>query len=291
MLMQPISFLLSLLALEPGGLDNHIPGDYNWDNASDIVLQQDGTAFIKVWLTEQATCSGGYQATTEVSQPYGPEHRNWKLRAAADLGDGLPDFVFQNEDSNALVVWDMVDLIQVSGGFLDPSVPNQPLALSCSAYFNNDHQNDLGFQNTANGSVWVWVIDPANPRRRKGLARPITSSVAGFDPAGYRLAGCGDFTGDGFADLVLEPDNHKVLIAKVEGFTVTEVVEVAGPGRHRWNVGGVGDLDRDGHFELIWERNDAQMIEAWKMDYTDYQCTIPIVTSTTPMTWHVVGPR
>ena len=49
-------------------------------------------------------------------EPYGPVHSNWKIKAGADLGgDGLPDFVFQNETSSALVVWDMEDLIRIDG--------------------------------------------------------------------------------------------------------------------------------------------------------------------------------
>lgn len=276
-------------------LATHVPGDYDWDGDSDLVLQQDSTAFIAFWLTDRFE---PYEEHTDVSTPYGPAATNWRIAASADLdGDDRPDLVFQNQDSQRVVAWHMRDLERISGGFTTPMNDEDPTAkLVCSAYFNDDHQADLVFQSSdpTRRTIYVWVMDPDNPMVRLSR-RVVTSAIPGFSLNDFRVAGCGDFSGNGLADLVLRGPAGNVTIAILEDFQAIEQYRITTPTRDwTWTLGAItelGDTVHPGHLQLIWQHDDLA-VEAWAMEYWEYDHTVPLRgPASQPFPWRVVGPR
>jgi hypothetical protein len=280
---------------EVTGLETHVPGDYDWDGDSDLVLQQDTTAFIAFWLTDHFE---PYQSHTDTSTPYGPVDVNWRLAASADLnGDDRPDLVFQNRNSQRVVAWHMRDLERISGGFTTPMNDEDPTSqLVCSAYFNDDHQADLVFQSSdpTKRTIVVWVMDPDNPMVRVSR-HVVTSAIPGFSVNDFRVAGCGDFSGNGLADLVLRGPAGNVTIAILEDFRAIEQYKITNPTRDwTWTLGAIGELGdpaHPGHFQLIWQHDD-NAVEAWAMNYWEYDHTFSLRgPASQPQPWRVVGPR
>ena len=274
---------------------SHVPGDYDWDGLSDLMYQQDDTAFLRGDLSRDGT---------QIPDPYGPVTSNlWRLAAATDLnGDGRPDFVFQHATSHVVVSWFMRGFVrldrlgvEVAGAFTVPSVSEDPTdVLVCSADFNGDHQADLVFQSSDSSrrTITVWIMDPANPAVRL-QSHVITSAIPGFSVNNFRVAGCGDFSGEGLGDLVLRGPAGNVTIAYIENYQAFEQHRT-GPTRDwTWTLGGVGDLNGDGHVELAWQNNDNLAVEVWLMSYSDYvgtQLRTP-PSSLPPHPWRLVGPK
>jgi len=279
----------SSAAPQPLEVPSHVPGDYDWDGLSDLIYQQDDTAFLRGDLSRDGT---------SVPDPYGPvTSNNWHLASAADLsGDGRPDFVFQHTISHNIVSWTMRDFVMNGGAFIVPLTPEDPTdVLVCSADFNGDHQADLVFQSSDSSrrTITVWVMDPSNPAVRRE-AHVITSAIPGFSVNNFRVAGCGDFSGEGLGDLVLRGPAGNVTIAYIESYHAFEQHRIPNPTRDwTWTLGAVGDLTGDGHFELVWQNTDTLAVEAWRMIYSDYTGTLPL-TPPSPLPkhpWRLVGPK
>jgi hypothetical protein len=275
---------------------SHVPGDYDWDGLSDLMYQQDDTAFLRGDLSRDGT---------QVPNPPGPvTSTDWRLAAATDLdGDGRPDFVFQNKTSHVVVSWFMRDFVRkdilgvgLPGAFTVPSVSEDPTdMLVCSADFNGDHQADLVFQSSDSSrrTITVWIMDPANPAVRL-QSHVISSAIPGFSVNNFRVAGCGDFSGEGLGDLVLRGPAGNVTIAYIESYQAFEQHRIVNPTRDwNWTLGAVGDLTGDGHFELVWQNTGTLAVEAWLMNYSDYIGTRLLTppSSLPPHPWRLVGPK
>jgi len=277
-------------------LPTHVPGDFDWDGDSDLLFQQDDTSFFAVWLTDSLE---PYSSHIQLSDPYGPVSTNWRLASSADLsGDDRPDFVFENRDSSNLVAWFMSDLTRIGGAFISPAHDEDPTAhLVCAAYFNNDHQIDLVFQSSdpTRRTIIVWQMDPNNPSARASR-HVVTSAIPGFSLSNFRVAGCGDFSGEGLGDLVLRGPAGNVTIAYVENYQAFEQNRIVTPTRDwTWTLGAIGDLsqNKSGHFQLVWQHDDLA-IEAWVMQYSYYDHTVPVAPASSPMPphpWRLVGAK
>jgi hypothetical protein len=273
----------------PQALTMHVPGDYDWDGLSDLIYQQDDTALLRGDLSRDGT---------QVPDPPGPVTSNrWRLAAAADLDfDERPDFLFQNLDSHNLVAWFMQKFERTGGAFIVPMASEDPTdVLVCSADFNGDHQADLVFQSSDSSrrTITVWIMDPNNPPVRRET-HVITSAIPGFSVNNFRVAGCGDFSGEGLADLVLRGPAGNVTIAYIENYQAFEQHRIANPTRDwNWTLGAVGDLTGDGHFELVWQNTGNLAVEVWLMNYSDYIGTVLRTPPSTlpPHPWRLVGPK
>ena len=273
----------------PQALTTHVPGDYDWDGLSDLIYQQDDTGLLRGDLSRDRI---------QVPDPPGPVTSNrWRLAAAADLdGDERPDFVFQNQDSHNVVAWFMRDFVRTGGAFTVPMASEDPTdVLVCSADFNGDHQADLVFQSSDSSrrTITVWIMDPNNPPVRRET-HVITSAIQGFSVNNFRVAGCGDFSGEGLADLVLRGPAGNVTIAYIESYQAFEQHRIPNPTRDwNWTLGAVGDLTGDGHYELVWQNTGTLAVEAWLMIYSDYIGTLQLTPPSPlpPHPWRLVGPK
>ena len=276
-------------APQPGVITSHVPGDFDWDGLSDLMYQQDDTARLRGDLSRDGT---------QIPDPPGPvTATNWRLAVTADFdGDDRPDFLFENATSHNLVVWFMREFVRTGGAFIVPGASQDPTdALVCAADFNGDHQADLVFQSSdsTRRTITVWIMDPSNPVVRRE-SHVITSAIQGFSVNNFRVAGCGDFSGEGLADLVLRGPAGNVTIAYVEGYHAFEQHRIPNPTRDwNWTLGGVGDITGDGHFELVWQNNATLAVEAWLMIYSDYVETVVLTPPSTlpPHPWRLVGPK
>lgn len=174
-------------------------------------------------------------------------------------GDGRADLLFQDDDG-FLAVWFMEDADLKSASFLAPNHPrDKGWRMSGVGDFNRDGREDLLFQHDQ-GALAVWTM--------RGTTR---TSALFLDPASpgdedWRVAATGDYNRDGKVDLMLQHHDGTLAVWYMDGVKLTAgaLVEPSHPGDANWRVVGGGDLDADGHSDLVFQHEDGTLA-AWHL--------------------------
>ena len=161
--------------------------------------------------------------------------------------------------------------------------------IAATGDFDGDGHRDIIWQHITSGQVSAWLM--SGTRLRSGvLLTP--DRVADTN---WRIVGAGHFNGDGKTDLVWQNQATGFLsIWLMDGTRLVSGVFVT-PNRvadTNWKIRAVGDINRDGMSDLIWQHVTSGQISAWIMNGT----TMVRGSSFTPGTvadldWKIVGPR
>ncbi len=226
--------------------------DFNGDGRSDI-LWRNVNGQLSNWL---GTANGGLQDNGNVVNQYVP--LDWKIAGTGDFnGDGRADIVWRN-DNGRLSSW----LGTANGGLIDnfanvnAFVPTS-WKIAGTGDFNGDGRDDVVWRND-NGSLSQWLGSASGALIDNGAV------VNEIVPTAWKIAGTGDFNGDGFADVLWRNDNGQLsewtgsasgrLIDN--GAVVSQFVPLA------WKIQGIGDFNGDGRADVAW-RNDNGQLSEW----------------------------
>lgn len=119
---------------------------------------------------------------------------------------------------------------------------------------NADGRADLFWSNRQWSSADWWLLDGTS--WTYGEARYVSGQ--------YRVAGRGDFDGDGRSDVLWE-DGSTLWLWRSEPLGGFSIHFVSGfPSG--WTIAGVGDINGDGRDDIFWSNRAAQMADWWLMD-------------------------
>jgi hypothetical protein len=126
--------------------------------------------------------------------------------------------------------------------------------------FNGDGKSDLIFQDNS-GFLAAWFMDGFTLKSADFLA------PKNVDDSNYRIAGSGDFNGDGQEDLVFQHTDGTLAVWIMNGITETDatMLNPSNPGDRNWRVLATGDIDRDGKTDLVFQHADGTLA-VWFMD-------------------------
>jgi hypothetical protein len=179
-------------------------------------------------------------------------------------GDGRGDVLWIQDGDVAVSNW----LGTASGGFAinDGAAYTQLNAMHQFVFettgdFNGDGRTDV-----------VWAVDPATGG---GRAVWLTDPAGGFSVTGpqtwfsvddpdWRIAGSGDFNGDGVDDLLWRHTNGTLsnwLGSPSGNFTINDanaLIHVPSD----WHIRGTGDFNGDGRDDLLWQ-SDGGIVSNW----------------------------
>lgn len=215
---------------------------------------------------------------------------NWQVAGSGDLdGDGQTDLVWQNVADGQLSVWFMNGLSRRSGTLLSvPSVADVDWRIRSVGDLDGDGKADLFWQHR-DGRVSVWLMDGVTVRSGLLLNPPQVSDTA------WRLAGTGDFTGDGHRDLLWQHAlDGRIAVWRMQGVnqidgaltTPGQVADLA------WTIRGVTDIDDDGNADLIWQHTGDGRLAAWLMrGLTMIHGLALTPASVADQQWKIAGPR
>jgi hypothetical protein len=126
-------------------------------------------------------------------------------------------------------------------------------------------------------------MDGAEQRPESGLLPDITN-------LNWRVAGTGDFDGDGDADILWRQrvnGNDKMWFLDGTTLQMEEVlVTLVGTA---WKVAGVDDFDGDGRADVLWRHTIDGRNAIWFMDGAERRAETGLLPDIANLDWQIVG--
>ena len=170
-------------------------------------------------------------------------------------GDGAPDVLLRHGDGR-WSIRGMDGRRQTYARTADPT-RNRQWRLAALADLNGDDRDDVILRH-ADGR---WMYHAMNGHRSQHDDRGALNLTRG---ANWRIAGSGDFDGDGKDDLLLRSVDgrwrHYRMDGRVGAVALSEL-----PVEIEWRLAGIGDLDGNGSDELLLRDTDG----AWRYYHID----------------------
>jgi Ca2+-binding RTX toxin-like protein len=235
-------------------LVQHDPAnDFNGDGRSDILWRDASTGQITDWL---AAVGSGF--TDNYNNARANVGTGWQVVGTGDFnGDHRDDILWRNTSTGQITDW----LGRTNGGFTDnynASKAGVPLnwQVAGTGDFNGDGRDDILWRSDT-GVITDWLGN-ANGS--------FTSNYAGSAvnvPTEWRIAGTGDFNGDGRTDILWRSGSLTVdWLANANGGFVANWNNSVVTIPTDWTVAGVGDFNGDGRDDILW-RNGAGVTVDW----------------------------
>jgi hypothetical protein len=251
--------------------------DPNRDGHLDILWHNRGTGELSAWLLNGASVLGAQSLGWRCDTASGCA-TNWTPIATGDFNyDGQRDLLWFNAQSGVLSPW-LLNGASVTG--------TQDLdwhcdaASGCSAAwrpvgtgdFNGDGRVDVLWHNAQSGELSVWLLNGATVTGTQSLSWRC-DAASGCSSA-WRAIAVGDFNRDGLTDVLWHNAQTGELSAWIlngAGVALSTQslswrCDAASGCSTRWKVVGSGDLNQDGHRDLLWYNATTGQVSAWLLD-------------------------
>jgi glucose/arabinose dehydrogenase len=168
------------------------------------------------------------------------------------------------------------------------AVPSPPGPIPPAADFNTDGRPDLVWSNPTTGQLAWWGMG-GGPHGEAMMAASGLNAPA--LPAAWHVVGSGDADGDGDSDLFLQSDDGDLGIWFFNGsdfrfglqLTPNQVTDT------NWQVRAVGDVNHDGHPDLIWQYAPTGQLAFWLLDGTTVMNYVIPIAPSPGADWVIVG--
>jgi hypothetical protein len=125
---------------------------------------------------------------------------------------------------------------------------------------DGDGRPDLLFQDN-NGFLATWLMNGAT------LSSASYLSPSNVGDGNYRIVGTGDFNGDGKEDILFQHTDATLAVWYMNGTSQTgaDLITPNNPGDRNWRVVAVGDVNKDGKMDLLFQHTDGTLA-VWFMN-------------------------
>ena len=255
--------------------------DFNGDALADILWQNSATNQLASWHMS----GPNYLTSRVISSSVGP---GWKVVGSGDLNqDGKPDLIWMHQTAGNLAYWLMNGtLMYGSGGFSFPRVDTSWNLVSVRD-MNRDGRPDFVWHNLVNGQLAVWYMSGA------AVLQAVSMNPVQVGDTNWKPRGTGDFTGDGWPDLLWRNEaTGQLALWEMNGHTFV-AAKAINPGSVplTWKIGAVEDANRDGWPDIVWHNETTGQTVIWVMVGMNFGTVSPLNVTLTDPNWKMVGPR
>ncbi len=125
--------------------------------------------------------------------------------------------------------------------------------------FNADGNGDILWQNTANGQLYVWLIN--------GTDFYSGDSPSTLNDPNWQYRGKGDFNADGNSDVLWQNTaTGQLVIWFMDGPKIQSIGNLATMSGQSWQIKGFGDFNSDGNTDIIWQNSSTGEVGIWFID-------------------------
>ena len=255
-----------------------VQSDFNGDGRSDI-LWRSNVGQLSDWLGQANGSFAQNDANAFTNVP-----TSWHVVGTGDFnGDGRSDILWRN-DNGQLSDW----LGQANGGFAGNdgnAFTSAPISWHVvgTGDFNGDGRSDILWRNDS-GQLSDW-LGQANGGFVGNDANAFTDA-----PTSWKIAGTGDFNGDGRTDILWRSDSGQLSdwLGQANGGFIGNDGNAMTSVPTSWKVAGTGDFNGDGRTDILWRSDSGQLSDWLGQANGGFVKNDANALTSAPSSWHIV---
>jgi glucose/arabinose dehydrogenase len=195
--------------------------------------------------------------------------------AAPVVGDldnnGMADLLWHHADGRT-AVWLMNRARMIAAEPLGPgSLADTGWRMAASGDFNRDGNSDVLFQHQGDGRLAVWFMSGSV------LLAADAVTPGSVPDVNWKIRGAADFDRDGWPDLAWQHQTSgAIAVWLMNGIRLRSAINFS-PGSVadlNWRIVGTGDMNADGHMDLVWQHQANGSLATWLMNGTAMRSAI-----------------
>jgi hypothetical protein len=253
-------------------------GDFDGDGRTDILWRNASTGENYIYPMDGSAIKSSEGYIRRVAD------KNWQVVGVGDFdGDGKSDILWRNAVTGENYIYFMDGLtIRPSEGYLR-TVADLSWQVAGIGDFDGDGKSDILWRNTSSGQNYFYPMDGRTIQPSEGFLRTVAD-------LNWKIAGVGDFDGDGKSDIVWRnATNGQNYIYPMDGRTIKPsegyirtVSDLA------WQIVAVGDYDGDGKSDVLWRNSATGQNYLYPMDGTRIKPSEGFLRTVADQGWQVV---
>ena len=199
----------------------------------------------------------------------------WKVAGIGNFsGAGYGDILWENTQSNELIVW-----VMQGGAIVQTYALPYGLPVVAVRSFSNNGLSDVLLRDYTNGQLYMLI----NQGGGNFVEQPVGSAVS----MGWEIAGAADLYGDGGTELFWSNSaSGQIVVWRLNGATVVDG-QLIGSLPASWYIAGFGDFNGDGKDDILLRNNQSGEIIAWIM--SGLSITSEWFPGTPSLDWQIAG--